>query len=245
MDFKELPEDKEGYNYALVIVDRFCKDFEPIACRKTTKAADLCQLFHDEWITRYGIPESITSDRGPQFRSDVWKEFSRIYGTRIHLSTAQHPQTDGQTERANGWIDEKLRPFLNYEQNNWRQLLRSLAGAYQKLPNEALGGLAPFHVRYGYEPRMSYDWARPRPPPETPKWGANRHVAEEAARRQANIWDWAKAALDRKSTRLNSSHGYISYAVFCLKKKKNTRFVSLSAERCQSSQTCRSRLGPT
>src|SRR2546429_5533323 len=195
MDFKELPEDKEGYNYALVIVDRFCKDFEPIACRKTTKAADLCQLFHDEWITRYGIPESITSDRGPQFRSDVWKEFSRIYGTRIHLSTAQHPQTDGQTERANGWIDEKLRPFLNYEQNNWRQLLRSLAGAYQKLPNEALGGLAPFHVRYGYEPRMSYDWARPRPPPETPKWGANRHVAEEAARRQANIWDWAKAAL--------------------------------------------------
>jgi hypothetical protein len=174
MDFKELPEDKEGYNYALVVVDRFCKDFEPIACRKTTTAADLCQLFHDEWITRYGIPDSITSDRGPQFRSDVWQEFNRIYGTKVHLSTARHPQTDGQTERANGWLDEKLSPYLDYEQTNWRQLLRSLAGAYQKLPNEALGGMSPFHVRYGYEPRMSYDWAKPQPPPKTPSWGASR-----------------------------------------------------------------------
>jgi len=142
MDFKELPEDKEGYNFALVVVDRFCKDFEVIACHKTIKAADLCQLFHDEWITRYGIPESIISDRGPQFRSDVWQEFNRIYGTKVYLSTARHPQTDGQTERLIGWLDEKLRPYLNYEQDNWKKQLRSLAGANQKLPNEALGGPA-------------------------------------------------------------------------------------------------------
>ncbi len=59
------------------------------------KAANLYQLFHDEWITRYSIPDSITSNRGPQFRSNIWAKFNRIYGTKIHLSTAHHPQTDG------------------------------------------------------------------------------------------------------------------------------------------------------
>jgi transposase InsO family protein len=204
IDFKELPEDKEGYNYILVIVDRFCKDFEAIACHKTAKAADLCQLFHDEWITRYGIPDSIVSDRGPQFRSDVWAEFSRIYGTKVHLSTARHPQTDGQTERANGWLDEKLRPYLNYKQDNWKLLLRSLAGAYQKLPNEALGGVSSFHVRYGYEPRMSYDWEKPHPTPKDPNWGASRRTAEEAARRQADIWAWAHTALMESRQRMKT-----------------------------------------
>ena len=83
MDFKELPKDKEGYNYMLVIVDRFCKDFEAVACRKTTTAEDLCQMFYQELITRYRLPDSITPDRGPQFCSDVWKEFNRIYGNTL------------------------------------------------------------------------------------------------------------------------------------------------------------------
>ena len=82
-----------------------------------------------------------------------------------------------------------MRPYLNYEQDNWRKLLRSLAGAYQKLLNEALGEASPFYVRYGYEPRISYDWEKPKPPPKNLKWGANRRTAEEAARRQADIWD--------------------------------------------------------
>ena len=151
-----------------------------------------------------GLPDLITSDWGPQFRSDIWQEFNRIYGTRIHLSTARHPQTDGQTERAIGWIDEKLRPYLDYKQTNWRKLLRSLAGAYQKLPNEALGGMAPFHVRYGYEPRMSYDWAKPAPPPDRPNWGAGRCEAEKAARRQADIWAWARTALADSRQRMKT-----------------------------------------
>jgi len=71
---------------------------------------------------------------------------------KIYLSTAHHPQTDGQIEQANGWLDEKMRPYLNYEQDNWRKLLCSLTSAYQKLPNEALREASPFHVRYGYEP---------------------------------------------------------------------------------------------
>ena len=89
---------------------------------------------------------------------------------------------DGQTEQANGWLDKKLRPYLNYKQDNWKLLLHSLASAYQKLLNEALGGVSPFHVRYGCEPRMSYDWEKPHPAPKDPNWGASRRTAEEAAR---------------------------------------------------------------
>ena len=92
-------------------------------------------------------------------------------------------------ERVNGWLDEKLRPYLNYKQDNWRKLLHSLASAYQKLLNEALGGASPFHIRYGYESRMSYDWTEPHPALKDPKWGASRLTAEEAARQQADIWD--------------------------------------------------------
>jgi transposase InsO family protein len=71
--------------------------------------------FYINIIFRYkDSSEFIISDRGPQFVSYFWKEFCRILGIKLKLSTAYHPQTDGQTEIINQYIDQRLRPFVNY-----------------------------------------------------------------------------------------------------------------------------------
>ena len=63
------------------------------------------------------------SDRGPQFISSFWKEFCDVLGTKLKLSTAEQPQTDGQTEIVNQYIDQRLRPFVSYYQDDWDELL--------------------------------------------------------------------------------------------------------------------------
>jgi transposase InsO family protein len=74
----------------------------------------MARLYIDAIFRHKGPPESIVSDRGPQFVSHFWKEFCRILGIKLKLSTAYHPQTDGQTEIINQYIDQRLRPFVNY-----------------------------------------------------------------------------------------------------------------------------------
>ena len=101
MDFKSFPKDKTGYDSILVFVDRLGKRPISIPCYKTATAHDLAKMFIYHVYRYYGPPESIVSDRGPQFIADFWKEFYVILGIQIRLSTADHPQTDGQTEIIN------------------------------------------------------------------------------------------------------------------------------------------------
>jgi len=74
----------------------------------------MAQLYVTYVYRHRGAPQTIVSDRGPQFISDFWNEFCRILGTQLKLSTAFHPQTDGQTEIMNQYLDQRLRPFINY-----------------------------------------------------------------------------------------------------------------------------------
>ena len=98
------------------------------------------------------------SNRGPQFISVFWNEFNKILGTKIKLSTADHPQTDGQTEIYNQYLQKRLRPFVNYYQNNWSKLLPMMDYAQLTLPHDSLGGLLPFEVIHGYPARTIWDW---------------------------------------------------------------------------------------
>ena len=123
MDFHELPTDRQGYDMALVIVDRFGKRTFSIPCFKTINAKETARLFVRDVYRIYGPPDTIVSDRGPQFVSAFWKEFTGILGIKLKLSTAYHPQTDGQTEIANQHLDQRLRPFVNHFQDNWADLL--------------------------------------------------------------------------------------------------------------------------
>jgi len=81
--------------------------------------ADLAVIFGREVWKHHGLLTDIVSDRDSPFTSEVWKEFLQLSGIRPHMSTAFHPQTDGQTERHNQMIEAYLRAFVGKEQDNW------------------------------------------------------------------------------------------------------------------------------
>ena len=119
MDFvTQLPSSKDpvtGYNYdsIFVVVDRFTKYAEMIPFRHSYTAEQLAHVFKDRIIRYHGIPESIISDRDKLFTSNYWTTLLAAIGTKKKLSTAYHPQTDGQTERVNQTMETYLRIYCN------------------------------------------------------------------------------------------------------------------------------------
>ncbi|GKE14720.1 putative reverse transcriptase domain-containing protein, partial [Tanacetum coccineum] len=100
MDFvTKLPKTSQGYDTIWVIVDRLTKSaiFTPI--RETDPLDKLARLYLKEVVTRHGIPVSIICDRDPRFASNFWRSLQNALGTNLDMSTAYHPQTDGQSER--------------------------------------------------------------------------------------------------------------------------------------------------
>ena len=194
MDFKSFPTDKHGYDTAYVVIDRLSKQSISIPCYKTTTAKDMAQLFVSYVYRHRGAPQSIVSDRGPQFISNFWEEFCRILGIQIKLSTAFHPQTDGQTEVMNQYLDQRLRPFVNYYQDNWSELLPVMDYAQLTMPHESIG-MSPFELLNAYPPRTSFDWRVPTT--ATPREKLNREEAQEVVRTLQGAWKTARGIMRR------------------------------------------------
>jgi hypothetical protein len=202
MDFKEFPKDKHGFDCILVIIDRLGKDSVTIPCHKTIDSRGLAQLFV-QWIYRFGhTPESIVSDRGPQFISSFWQELCRIIGVKIKLSTAYHKETDGQTEIMNRYIDQRLRPFVSYYQDNWSELLPLIDRVQMTLPHSSIG-MAPYQLKFGLEPRTSWDWNTPKA--TTPIEKLNQAEALSVATRMHQAWALAKENLEKAQARMEAS----------------------------------------
>jgi transposase InsO family protein/predicted aspartyl protease len=200
MDYKEFPRDRHGYDCILVFIDRLGKDSVTIPCHKTIDARGTAILFI-QWVYRFGhTPESIVSDRGPQFVSSFWQEFCRIIGVKIKLSTAYHKQTDGQTEIMNRYIDQRLRPFVNYYQDNWSDLIPMIDRAQITLPHSSIG-MAPYRLKFGVEPRTSWDWDAPTA--ATPQEKLNHEDAFKVATRMHNAWEVAKGNLGKAQERMS------------------------------------------
>ena len=86
----------------MVVVDHgLTKGVILVPCSKTVNANDIAQLFFDHVFKRFGLHNTLISDRGPQFASEFARELARLLRYDVHLSTAYHPQTDGQTEQTN------------------------------------------------------------------------------------------------------------------------------------------------
>jgi len=91
----------QGYDSILVVVDRLTKMVHFIPTTEKTSAEGLARLFRDNVWKLHGLPESIISDRGPQFAAELMKELNEMLGIKSKLSMAFHPQTDRQKERVN------------------------------------------------------------------------------------------------------------------------------------------------
>ncbi|CAI5459296.1 unnamed protein product [Closterium sp. Yama58-4] len=96
-----LPSTSRGHDSILVVIDKFSKMGHFIPTNATATAEATARLFFDRIITIHGIPATLISDRDPKFTSKFWKELMGLLGTKLAMSSAYHPQTDGQTERLN------------------------------------------------------------------------------------------------------------------------------------------------
>jgi hypothetical protein len=123
MDFiTDLPTSK-GYDSILTVVNRHSKAIILSPCNKTITAEQMSQLLVDNVWKRTGFPKVIISDRGPQFAAQVTQELWRKLEIKQKLSTAFHPQTDGESKRVNQEIEQYLRICGNFQQNDWASLL--------------------------------------------------------------------------------------------------------------------------
>lgn len=145
--------DGEEYDAILVIVCRMTKFAIFLPCKKTLTAAQLAQLIHEHVECRYGTPEGIISDRDKLFTSQFWGDLMIERATTRRMSTAYHPQTDGQTERMNQIIERYLRIYTGNSPLQWAAQLPEAAFAYNNSRHSTIG-VSPMEALYGYHPRI-------------------------------------------------------------------------------------------
>ena len=141
-----------GFDSVFVVVDRLTKFMVLAQCNKTVTAPQLAQLFVDTVFRRFGMPLSIVSDRDPRFTGNFWKSLMSLLGTDLNMSSAYHPQSDGQTERANMTFEDMLRGFVGHTYIDWCQLLSIIEFAYNN-SLQASSLYTPFYLNLGRHPR--------------------------------------------------------------------------------------------
>lgn len=155
------PCDRSGriYNHVAVVVCRLTKMRHFIAT-ETLSAEELADAFVSRIYSLHGCPETIISDRGSNFISEFWRQLSSRLGIILNPSSAYHPETDGQTERLNAVLEQYLRAYMNFAQDDWVDWLPLAEFASNNVTSETTG-YTPFFANYGFNPRFGFE---PRPP---------------------------------------------------------------------------------
>jgi hypothetical protein len=145
-----LPQSNRS-NCILVVVDKFSKyaHFLPLAHPFT--ALLVAKLYLSEVYRLHGLPAAMISDRDPVFTSHLWQELFKMAGTQLCLSSAYHPQSDGQTERVNQCLETYLRCFVHSSPKKWAHWLPLAEFWYNTCSHSTLG-TSPFEVLYGHSP---------------------------------------------------------------------------------------------
>ena len=162
MDFiVKLPLSKDTitnikYDSILVVVDRLTKYAHFIPWKEKKNAKDLAKVILKEIIANHGIPQSIISDKDKLFTSKFWNTWTQQLGTKIKLLTAYHPKTDGQIEQTNQTLEQYLRHYINFKQNNWIDLLLLAQFAYNNHQHSTTR-TSPFYANYGKHPNWDPD----------------------------------------------------------------------------------------
>ena len=123
VDFTEMPESL-GYNYILVVVDQFSKEVVFVPCTKEETTYSTAELFRDHVWCQHGLPDSVVSDQESVSASNFLGELYKLLGIKRKMSTAFHPQTDGQTEWLNQEINQYLCTYVNDHQNEWAKWIK-------------------------------------------------------------------------------------------------------------------------
>ncbi|GJT00880.1 putative reverse transcriptase domain-containing protein [Tanacetum coccineum] len=159
MDFvTKLPKSSQGYDTIWVIVDRLTKSAIFTPMRETDSMEKLARMYLKEVVTRHGIPVSIICDRDPRFASNFWRSLQKALGTNLDMSTAYHPQTDGQSERTIQTLEDMLRACVIDFGNGWVRHLPLVEFSYNNNYHASIKA-APFEALYGRKCRSPVCWA--------------------------------------------------------------------------------------
>uniref|UniRef100_A0AAV1TEM8 Integrase catalytic domain-containing protein n=1 Tax=Peronospora matthiolae TaxID=2874970 RepID=A0AAV1TEM8_9STRA len=154
MDFVfGLPKDSEGNTGIVVFVDRLNKMAHLAAVPDSIDAEGTAKLFIDRVFRQHGLPVAIISDSDPRFTGKFWKSIFKVLGTRLDMSTADHPQTDGQTERVNRVINDILRSVCADTPRRWSSMLPVVEFALNNAVH-ASTGFTPFYINGLTHPRV-------------------------------------------------------------------------------------------
>ena len=137
----------------LTITDTFSKASIFIPCNESINAENTAKLYATYVLPHYGLPTRIISDRDPRFTATFSRELCRTLGITQNISTAYHPQTDGQSEHTNQRLEQYLRIFIDYHQQNWASLLPLAQYTLNAWPNSTTKK-APFELIMGHIPRV-------------------------------------------------------------------------------------------
>ncbi|KAF1318860.1 Pol protein, partial [Globisporangium splendens] len=147
-----LPRDKHGRNGILVFVDRFSKMVHLAPVSDKISAEMTAKVFVDVVFRLHGLPVEIVSDRDTRFTSKFWRALFGLLDTKLSMSTAAHPETDGQTERVNRVLEDVLRSYAT-SFKEWSEFLPLAEFALNNSTHVSTGH-SPFYVNYGIHPRV-------------------------------------------------------------------------------------------
>ncbi|CAL1410109.1 unnamed protein product [Linum trigynum] len=158
MDFVYgLPRTPKGNDGVWVIVDRFSKVAHFIPIKFKPGLEELARLYVREIVRLHGVPLSIVSDRDPSFTARFWVSLQKAMGTKVHFSTAYHPQTDGQSERTIQTLEDLLRACVLTMEGAWDEHLPLMEFAYNNQYHSSIQA-APYEVLYGRKCRTPLYW---------------------------------------------------------------------------------------
>jgi hypothetical protein len=153
-----LPRTQTGYDSIWLIVDRLTKVGHFVPIKTTYSGQQLAELYMSRVVCFHRVPKKIVSDRGTQFTSKFWERFHETLDTKLHFSSAYHPQIDGQTERYNQILEDMLRACAMQYGRNWDKSLSYAEFSYNNGYQESLK-MAPFEMLYGHRCRTPLFWS--------------------------------------------------------------------------------------
>jgi len=135
----------DGYTKICVIIDRFSKMAHFIPLRTEEHKKGLALTFVKEICHLHGLPESIFSNRDTRFTSKFWTSLMPLLQVKLNLSSTLYPESDGQTERVNQILEQYLRSYCTYPQDDWLSLLPFAEHAYNTSMSESTKA-SPFEI---------------------------------------------------------------------------------------------------
>nr|GEZ38840.1 putative reverse transcriptase domain-containing protein [Tanacetum cinerariifolium] len=153
-----LPRTSSGYDSIWVIVDRLTKSAHFLLVKMTYSMEKLSKLYLKEVVCRHEVPILIISDRDSKFTSRFWRSLQEALGTRLDMSTAYHPKTDGQSERTIQTLEDMLRACVIDFRGSWDRHLPLVKFSYNNSYHASIK-VAPFKALYGRKCRSPVGWS--------------------------------------------------------------------------------------